>query len=85
MTKKVKKPEVPPTEWSKYHNTILESQKKYQRNTLKSYSVRFNKNKDRLIIEHIERQGQVIPYIRKLIIKDMQEQGLPTESDEILE
>lgn len=44
----------------------------YNRNNYRSFSVRFNNNSEKNIIEWLENQGSVKSYLTKLISEDME-------------
>lgn len=54
-----------------------EYQNAFIKNTYKAYTIRFNREKEKNIIDFLEKKGKTTDYIRKLIEKDLEkEEGL---------
>lgn len=57
----------------------IQSINKYNKEKMKLYSVRFHREKQRDIIEHLDNQPNKAGYIARLIREDMERNGVPTK------
>lgn len=57
----------------------IQSINKYNKEKMKLYSVRFHREKQRDIIEHLDSQPNKAGYIARLIREDMERNGVPTK------
>lgn len=48
---------------------------RYDAKTARYISLKLNRNTDREIIEHLERQQSIQAYIKKLVLEDMKKAG----------